>query len=290
MEDDARQDRSNNAITWIIVVVVVAIAAFAGWYVGRSSAPTPEPQPIATPAMDATPDEAEVPETIETGPRLTGDAAQRAADLEALPSWSPQTLDDEACAAIDEDFASVCEELGEDACVALRSAAIELSRSRPEASGELYDHESVLSNAFHLFRVLGRADINQLRAFLEDDDAPWEVVALSGYRWLASRPACGRGDEKQIDLPVLHDYAVYATTTLGGQAYLRRRAPRFEGLAAFYALITMDRAIRDGRDPHGVDPRASMERAAALLDDGSLLFHESYLDVLDQLRERWRVP
>jgi hypothetical protein len=75
---------------------------------------------------------------------------------------------------------------------------------------------------------------------------------------------------------------------MGGQAYLRRRAPRIEALASFYALMILDRAQQDGHNPAGVDPRPEIQRTRALLESEPLVFREHYLVVLDQMAERWK--
>lgn len=83
------------------------------------------------------------------------------------------------------------------------------------------------------------------------------------------------------------EYAAALFQTLGGQAYLRRRAPRVEALASFWAIALLDRADRAGRNPHGVDLLPEIRRTRALVDAEPFLFRDRYLQELDRIEDRW---
>jgi hypothetical protein len=85
-----------------------------------------------------------------------------------------------------------------------------------------------------------------------------------------------------------YDYATWLLRTIGGQAYLRRRAPRYEALATFYALVVLDASVERGYDPAGVDLRKDLARAIDLIggrDD--LVFRDRYVAILRDMEARW---
>jgi hypothetical protein len=146
----------------------------------------------------------------------------------------------------------------------------------------------MLSNVFHLFRVVGAERLAILRDAARREDAHAEPVAMALYRWMASRESCSRSGRTAIRMEPLYAYAAFLFQTMGGQAYLRRRPPRAEALAGFYSLLILDRAIENGHNPHGVDPRREIRRTRELLAAQPLVFGERYLTLLDQMEERWK--
>ena len=85
----------------------------------------------------------------------------------------------------------------------------------------------------------------------------------------------------------MYAYSGFLFNTMGGQAYLRRRTPRTEALACFYALQVLDQAIAAGHNPEGLDPRTEIPRCRALLDSQPLVFSARYVDTLDRMARRW---
>lgn len=287
MQDPAMQSSTRETTTIVIAIVAVIVAALGGWWFGRSGSQPP----IAAGERDA-------PTAAEPAP-LDGAPSSADSDL-APPAIDPRwrTAFDEAlawgdtppaassCPAIDRDLAELCAASGFP-CDAAKRAAIALAKSPPVASGEIHRLDAIVGNAFHVFRTLGRADT---RLLIDAASAPGfdeEAHAIALYRWAASREACGTGDERVLTLAVLDDYAVFALSTLGGQAYLRRRAPAVEGIASFYALAIVDRALREGEERHGLDPRAHAARTRALLRDDAVALGAAYRDALDRMSARW---
>lgn len=283
MESPAMEGSSRSPLLFILVAVAIVVAALGGWWVGRSSE-------AADSAADA-----------ETLPPAPSDVVEKPSDMEPIViqvapewkdaldeamSWSVEAPSASSCSAIDAQLSQVCSESGAP-CDLAKSAAIALARKPPTASGELYQHKTVLENTFHLFRTLGRRDLERLRDATRAPGNDRELLALAFYRWLASRETCGEGDEKALSVSVLNDYAVYALSTLGGQAYMRRQSPELEGLATFYALLAVDRAIASGKDAHGLDPRPFVQRAEGLLDRDDLAMRDEYTRALEQFKTRW---
>jgi hypothetical protein len=173
------------------------------------------------------------------------------------------------------------------ACGLLSDVADALVARPPVLTSELKSYPSIVANVFHLFRALGRERIALLRGIVNDEPQLAEPAAMALYRWLASRESCARSGRSAIRLPAMYDYAGFLFETLGGQTLLRRRTPDTEALISFYALLIIDRADRDGHNPHGVDPRQEIARTRALLARGPWVFGERYDSMLEEMATRW---
>ena len=271
------------AVVAVIALVAAGVGFFAGWRMA-----TPEPGqavPVAagTPAPAAGGEEpADIADSV-----IVADE-DLAAAIASIDGWPPDRIAPSECGAIDDRLERACNDAGLDGvCDMLRGAVVVLAQRPPIASGELYEHENVIANTFHLFRVLGRERTDRFRELADERNARLEPLAVSLYRWAASREMCGEGDERNVTLARMDDYAVWMLSTLGGQAYLHRRSPAVEGLATFFALVTVDRAIREGREPYGFDPRPFLPRCEALIRGTDPAFRDAYLDVLTRFRQRW---
>jgi hypothetical protein len=170
----------------------------------------------------------------------------------------------------------------------IRVVVEEFAENPPRIASELESYDAILTNVFHLFRVAGRERIDLLRRIQWEEHDLAEPAAMALYRWAVSRERCARSGSTTLQPEVLYNYAGFFFTTMGGQAYLRRRAPRVEALASLYGLLIIDRAQQSGLNPAGIDPRSEIERTRAMLQSESLVFREHYLLILDQMAERWK--
>ena len=295
---DSNVRPSSSWLRWLpLVVLVLAVAGFLGWqWLGgtrddgeaapRSSDPATEPPAATEPGASSalTPLE-------KSWQEATG----------RDPVW-PENFDRPTdCAAVIADLRATCERLDTRPAIAdrvaaqggslalLTGAALDLEQRLPVVEGELARHEAVLANVSHLFRVLGERRVRVLLDVVGEDDL-LEPVALDLFRWARVRERCeemetplGPGFEAQ------YEYASFLIQTVGGQAYLRRRAPRVEALATFYALLVLDDAVDRGHNPHGVDLRRETVRVRQLLEGaGDLVFRDRYLEIVREMERRWR--
>jgi hypothetical protein len=136
--------------------------------------------------------------------------------------------------------------------------------------------------------VLRGERMDLARRLLREERALAEPAAMSLYRWLISREDCARSGRTSIRIEPMYDYAGFLFQTIGGQAYLRRRAPSVEALASLYALLILDRALEEGHNPHGFDPRPEIGRTRQLLENRPFIFRERYLEILSEMEERWK--
>jgi hypothetical protein len=287
----------NWAIAAGVVVVLAAILAYA------FTRKRPETSPVtdaAQPAVagEAAPGPAEPPVAqTERPPRPVDLARARWADqLGYEPEWPTDLNAPQDCERVDAELQRLCVYLdsrpelreladGYGSCDLLRQAAESLAARPPRVSAELRSYETILSNVFHLSRVLGRKPLRYPSRLLADRQELAEPVALAVYRWMVSRERCL--PSTPLDGDVLYAYAGFLFNTMGGQAYLRRRSPRVEALSCFYALQVIDAAQQRGYNPAGIDPREEIERCSALLGAQPLVFAEEYRANLEELSLRW---
>jgi len=284
-------------LTWgLIVIVVLVWLAWWQWdrlggLFGAAGAQSTLPAPQLT-----TQDEpAELPSRV-AGPSA---AEQQWKELIGVPPVWPEDLAvPESCEEVEADLVRVCRALDArdavssaaipgGACALVREITVELASRPPQLDSELTSYAAILSNVFHLFRVLGRDRTVLLTRLVREEGELTEPLAMALYRWLVTRPECARSGQTPVRLEALYDYATFVFRTLGGQAYLRRRDPRTESLASFYALLILDRADKLQYNPLGVDPRPDIDRTRRLLEGSDLIFVDGYLNTLDEMAARW---
>jgi len=294
----AGPDRSilvrNVAIGVAVVAIVVVLLVF--WRQGRLG-PRERAHEDAS-ALDAGaagPGSQPVPEPIADLAPAGGPARAWTELLGAPPVWPANLSAVESCDEINQDVSRICAALdvrapalrgAGGACALLEQLAAELAANPPDLSSELRSYDAMLGNVFHLFRVAGREWMKLLQRVLVAEDVA-EPAALALYRWAIHHGRCGRSETK-LDTAVRYAYAGFLFNTMGGQAYLRRRSPRFEALTCFYALQALDGAIREGHNPQGLDPRPEISRCRDLVASQPLVFSERYAETLDEMASRWK--
>jgi hypothetical protein len=167
----------------------------------------------------------------------------------------------------------------------LARVSADLEANPPPVHGELRDVLDVRHSVSHLYRTLGEKRLLQLSEMIALEPDLAEPMAMALFRWASARDRC---EPAAMGPRSRYTYATWLLRTVGGQAYLRRRTPRLEALATFYAVVELDRAIAGGYDPSGVDLRDDIARTRELIkgrDD--LVFRDRYLDVLREMEDRW---
>jgi hypothetical protein len=276
----------------IVVATVVVLAAF--WFrdplfaprdAGPATTKTEAPSQPAQASVTGGGDEQQAPSPLEQ---------QWESSMGAPPEW-PANLDRPGCEEVEREMRHLCAALddrprlrvaGEGSpCEFLQNVVRDLAARPPDPSAELRSRDATLQNVFHLFRVLGAERMALLSALLAEEGELAEPAALVLYRWWVSRETCG--GEASVGSAALYDYAGFAFNSIGGQAYLRRRNPRVEAIACFYALHALDVAIAGGHNPYGLDLSPEIERCAALVTTQPLVFSDRYREVLDEMARRW---
>ena len=307
MRDDSRTPKQVPLKTLLIsALVVLLIAVWLVWWqsdalVARICEPlladAASRAELLSGAEAASVEEGEPDLAADEAARLLEAVEQRWTELRGVaPSWPADLSSPQECDEVHQDLLALCRDVdsrpyvserlqGGSICAVMREAAEELAASPPTLSSELKSYATILANVFHLSRTLGRKRVELLRDAMQEERELLEPAAMVLYRWAISREKCAQ--QTAIRPEQLYEYSGFLLQTVGGQAYLRRRSPDLEGLITFYALMVLDTAIEDGFNPQGVDPRPDIARCRELLAAQPLLFRERYLDLLDDMAQRW---
>jgi hypothetical protein len=288
--------RVRNVVIGLVVVAAVAISAVM-WMRSREG-PGDASSPVAT--TDSRVETAVTPadrDDAAVGERTDADETARAWS-EAMgrpPQWPENLSSPGSCEEVRQDLALICAAYDArvpalrqhgGACAAIEQLGQELVAAPPDLSSELRSYDTLLQNVFHLFRVAGRDGMEAARRALAEE-ALAEPAALALYRWAISHERCSASRSLTVKSETLYAYAGFLFNTLGGQAYLRRRSPRVEALACFYGLQVLERSIRSGHNPQGLDPRPEIPRCRALVASQDLVFADRYVTELDAMARRW---
>ena len=288
--------------TWIIgtvavVLLAVIVVIVLRWNAESTAQPTPLPEAAVVPAESLDPPSEPPVAQVEAAATPVDEARQRwEARLGFEPEWPVDLNTPQDCERVDRELQRLCVVLdanpelreladGYGSCDLLSQAMSSLALRPPRVSAELRSYEIMLSNVFHLSRVLGRKPMRYPTTFLAEQQELAEPLAQAIYRWAISREQCSQ--TTPLDGDVLYAYAGFLINTMGGQAYLRRRSPRVEGLTCFYALQIVDSAQQRGYNPDGLDPRKEIARCGELLASQPLVFRSEYVENLEDMALRW---
>jgi hypothetical protein len=305
---DPSSDRSIVVRNVVIGLVIFAgvVAAVIYWSGGSLIGPwqpavsDEESEPItpSTTAGEFAPPETGDADAPPETPAAASESERRWTELMGRPPvWPGDLAEAPGCAEADRGLAEICKLLdarSDDlerfggACNLIEEVGEELAGRPPRTVAELRSHDTLVSNVFHLFRVLGRERTRVLKRTLDTEDELTEPAALALYRWIRSRETCRSESPSSIRMEPLYEYAAFLFNTMGGQAYLRRRPPRIESLACFYGLQVLDVAVERGHNPLGLDPRPEIARCRDLVRGQSFVFVDRYVEILDDMDRRWQ--
>lgn len=159
----------------------------------------------------------------------------------------------------------------------------------PVVIRETDDLFTLLQNTAHFFRILGKENINLLKAILSNEKNSFEQI-LEAFYELTYHPEYLK-KEYSLSVPpgALTDYAGFFLNTMGGRLYLFRRDSISRMVVSYYAIITIDRANKEGKGGHGIDLRKAIVSLIEEIENGGnrLQLKEKYIDVLYDLQEKY---
>lgn len=303
MEEERRTGSRGWKAFWVLMFLVLVALALVIWcwedITQRMCGPLVEEQEAICASKIASLRHPMPPPPPVFPPELPREEARRWTELTGTyPKWPEDLLSPRSCTEIEEDLKAVCSEMDRrpylqgrlpsgGTFTVLREVVRALHARTPVASGEMQRPEAVVANVFHLFRVMGGQRLSLIKEIMESEAMISEPLALTIYRWLIAQERCWK-DTQAISRAALEDYAAFLLNTFGGQGYLRRRPPKVAALASFYAVITLDEASRRGSNPHGVDLRPHIRFCKELVASQDLLFRDRYLEILNELEQRWK--
>lgn len=159
----------------------------------------------------------------------------------------------------------------------------------PVVLRETDDLFTLLQNTAHFFRILGKDNINILKAILSNEKNSFEQIVASFYSLTYQPQYLKKEYSLSITPDALTDYAGFFLNTMGGRLYLFRRDSISRMVVSYYAIITIDRANMDGNGGHGIDIRTAILSLTEEIENGGnrLQLKEKYLDTLYDLQEKY---
>lgn len=159
----------------------------------------------------------------------------------------------------------------------------------PVVHRETDDLFTLLQNTAHFFRVLGKENMHVIKSILDKEKNSFEQVVKAFYG-LTYQPMYLK-QEYALSIPpqALTDYAAFFLNTMGGRLYLFRRDSALRMLVSYYAIITIDRANKQGNGGHGIDLNPAILSLIEEIENGGnrLQQKDQYLDVLYDLQEKY---
>ncbi len=171
----------------------------------------------------------------------------------------------------------------------LSSIAKKLYAQPPQIMRETDSLISIMQNAVHLYRVLGKHDIHNLKIILENEQDTLEPMLASLFEAAEKNDQCLEG-KYPLTLPVqeLYAYSSFFLNTLGGQAYLFRRDPVTRILVKYYSLLILHTANEQGLNTSGIDIRPGLK---SLIDEllviSALQKRDTYLNTMLALQAKY---
>lgn len=292
------------------IVVIALLVGYLAWRrsgdePAREREPAgqvPPPSPVggdgpATPPSDddvAETEEAEAAVDEETTSGYTATEKRWLRTTGTPPVWPQRFRSGANCGDAVRRLRSLCQRLDREPDVQsmglesgtfdlLTALARDLAADPPVVQGVLRNADRARANVAHLYRVFGKERTGKVIRILGGHPEYAEPLALAVYRW-SSAEDCSDGSPTPIDLERQYEYAAFLVNTIGGQAYLRRRSPRQEALASFYALMIAWRAMERRHDPHGVNILPEIERCIELMQGADLVFRDRYIEQLEAMQ------
>lgn len=164
-----------------------------------------------------------------------------------------------------------------------------LVNNPPVIHRETDDLFTLLQNTAHFFRILGKDNMHIIKSILDREKNSFEQVVKAFYG-LTYQPMYLK-QEYALSIPpeALTDYAAFFLNTMGGRLYLFRRDSTLRMLVSYYAIITIDRANKQGNGGHGIDLNPAILSLIEEIENGGnrLQQKDQYLDVLYDLQEKY---
>ncbi len=296
------KEKGRTRFLWVILLVLVAAAAvYFAWFRPSAESPLAPDRRTAAPESDTAKHR---PGPSETRPIPRPEAPQTPSEGEAAETGEPTEPGeagrvDDGCERMERDVRDffryldrqdyVKEQTGEsDAWTLFTRILAKLSSRPPIPAGEGMDPAVMSANIYHLFRVLADRDIHLAREVLRHEAGSLELNMDLLYGWLTSGDRCPDPEGLRPSDDVLYRYAGFFMNTIGGRAYLYRRAARVRLLVSYYALLILHRADLAGRNTYGIDvyPLVRQVREEMSLQH-DFHFHGAYLEGLTAMEAHY---
>ncbi|MBW1681056.1 MAG: hypothetical protein JRF59_07720 [Deltaproteobacteria bacterium] len=159
----------------------------------------------------------------------------------------------------------------------------------PVPAGEGLSPAILSANVFHLYRALDRETLRLGAEILRQEEDNLEVILRMFFDWQTLGSRCPPRAFPRLSQETAYRYAGFFLNTVGGRAYLFRRAVPVRLLVSYYALCLIHEADKTGRNALGIDVRPFilplMEEISRYTD---FRYHEEYMRKLDEMDRYYR--
>jgi hypothetical protein len=161
-----------------------------------------------------------------------------------------------------------------------------LSLDPPIPAGEGLNYDMIINNIYHFYRALELKDLKLIKLILKNEADTMEINFALFYKWLMSNDECGQKKGIPPTLDTLYRYAGFLVNSIGGRAYLFRRATRLRLLVYYYSLLIMHEADKKKMNNFGVDITPFLEPLAEEIENYQFLyFRKEYAGKLIDLKD-----
>jgi hypothetical protein len=266
-----KKKKRRSPLLWLYILIGLAAVGLVVYFV--LSKPTREDKRVeeaVEPDRKITPDQREKAPLIDEEESMVEKAAvltEEAVDLESIDT-------EDTCGEIEDRVQDFFKYLNKEAYVQdfetdrdiherFDTLMEKLSSQPPIPAGEGLDSLTMTRNVYHFYRVLDEDEIRLVKQILKNEAEQLEINLDTFFQWImpAAGP-CPDLDQARPSLDVLYQYAGFFLNTIGGRAYLYRRAAPVRLLTSYYALLIIHEADIKGKNTYGIDIFPEITRLA----------------------------
>jgi hypothetical protein len=275
---------------WISILVIAAAGILAGYFLGVEQGWKEAEKPLVEKEKAPPPKKRE---PLDQVPLAKGPVV--------MPETAEIKPSDEKtyCERLEEEIHDYCRYLngkgyvrhlgeGLDTYAELKAILRKLSARLPIPAGEGIDSSIINDNIFLFFRILDKTQFRLIRDILKNEGDTLEPALDLFCRWSTVGSRCPDPDGIRPNQAVLYHYAGFFLNTIGGRAYLFRRALGLRLLFTYYSLQILWEADKEGRNTYGIDALpfiAPLAKEMALYPD--FRFKQTYLKNLQEMEKEY---
>jgi Tfp pilus assembly protein PilO len=157
--------------------------------------------------------------------------------------------------------------------------------------GEMQNLANLTRNVAHLYRVLGKEQIDLIKNILSSEGAVVEPAMSVLFAWMTVCGETGRSVADQKKIEETYPYAAFFLNTMSGRSYLLRRESKLRMLVNYYSVLIIDFANAHKLNSFGLDIRPYLDYLFYdISNQKGLMYRERYLTHLSVLKEKYPQP
>ncbi len=166
-----------------------------------------------------------------------------------------------------------------------------LADNPPINVGEMQNLANLTRNVAHLYRVLGKEQVDLIKKILSSEAAVVEPALSVLFAWMTFCGETGRPAPDQKKFEEIYPYAAFFLNTMGGRSYLLRRDSKLRMLVNYYSVLIIDFANAHKLNSFGLDIRPYLDYLFYdISNQKGLMYRERYLTRLSVLKEKYPQP